>query len=263
MERLQRLFESVLRKRSVLRKNRFLTSDNTYHIFFFPEIIQSIPYSELLTISFPIVVCRDQTIIWLGLGSSRALIDVWLMHDNALIHRRTEVCTFPRIVLCPLIYDLQIVSSLTKECKSKFLKFERSTRKAVQITILSEWLKKMAISERSHSIGLTKNCCSWNLNFQVLIGRPNSDPFDVGPKMMSSFASQKFFITYTHFVTKPSHGTVNSQRATYVPAYWRDHRRSRNSLIQFRVVRVSCHRIVRWSENFFCRNIFCIHWSEI
>ena len=59
------------------------------------NIIQSIPYSELLTVSHPIVVYRDQIIIWLELGSSRALMDVWLMYDSALIRRRTEVCTFP------------------------------------------------------------------------------------------------------------------------------------------------------------------------
>ena len=82
VERQRRLFESVLRKRSVLRKNRVLTSDNTYQI----KIFQN--YSE-----YPIR--RTAHCFSSNRRVSRSNHDVWLVYDNALIRRRTEVCTFP------------------------------------------------------------------------------------------------------------------------------------------------------------------------
>ena len=63
-------------------KNRFLTSDNTYQIKFLQK------YSE-----YPIL--RTAHCFSSNRRVSRSNHDVWLMYDNALIRRRTEVCTFP------------------------------------------------------------------------------------------------------------------------------------------------------------------------
>ena len=182
----------------------------------------------------------------------------WSLHFSRILSHESYCVRWFRI--CKLLVHLQ------KNVNRSFRSLNARLEKSFRLQCILDDFKKIWPSLKDHIQSDSRKTVAVEISMSKL----SSDELTLilltwVPRWWSLSRHKLYFsqsrTSWQKNLTGPS--TLRAQLTSPRTDARRDHRRSRNSLIQFRVVRVSWHRVVRWSQNLFCRNMFCIHWSEI